>query len=137
MILSGEPSTPRERALHLSRLFTDNRFSDAIQCIALIESTLTKWSRTDCFEAAGIADPRNNKTPREVIEPLVWYRHDGWEHGGCAETWKDRAKELDKGETSAIKAMIDIQKAVGNDDRVPIEIYQKVSEIIDAWETSE
>jgi hypothetical protein len=30
------------------------------------------------------------------INRLVWRRDDGWDHGGCAETWQDRAEELEK-----------------------------------------
>lgn len=60
---------------------------------ALIAAQLAKWSRQDAFVAAGIMDPLT-KTAKEHIEPLVWYRGDGWEHGGSGETWKDRAEEL-------------------------------------------
>lgn len=28
------------------------------------------------------------------IQRMVWYRGDGWEHGGCAISWQDRAEEL-------------------------------------------
>ena len=29
------------------------------------------------------------------IADLVWYKHDGWNHGGHAITWRDRAEELE------------------------------------------
>ncbi len=136
MTISGEPSTPRERAEHIANLMGGNGLSQTQQ-VALIAAKLVQWSRSDCFEAAGIADPCNGKTPQQVIEPLVWYRGDGWQHGGMAETWKDRAQELDKRETDVIKAMMDMQKAVGDDDRVPHETYQRTMDIIAAWEAIE
>ncbi len=136
MTLSGEPSTPSERAAHLITLIGNPGISPA-EHAAQVAGKLIQWSRSDCFEAAGIADPCNGKTPQQVIEPLVWYRGDGWQHGGMAETWKDRAQELDKRETDAIKAMMDMQKAVGDDDRVPHETYQRTMDIIAAWEAIE
>ncbi len=44
--------------------------------------------------------------------------------------------ECDRNFTSTVNALIAVQKEVGNDDRVPYETYQKVTAIIDAWETA-
>ncbi len=94
MTLGGEPSTPLERAQHIAHLMGGNGLTTDQQ-VALVAEKLAKWSRTDAFEAAGIATPSDGKTAREVIEPMVWYRADGWEHGGHAVTWRDYAEELD------------------------------------------
>lgn len=44
---------------------------------------------THACQAAGImgSDPSR-------IHSLVWYKTDGWDHGGCAITWQEHAKEL-------------------------------------------
>lgn len=89
-----EPTTPLERAQHIAHLMGGNGLSQNQQ-VALIAAELEKWSRRDCFRAAGVMDPCDGKTPQEVIEKLVWYRSDGWQHGGLALTWQDYAEELD------------------------------------------
>ncbi len=90
----SEPSTPIERAQYVAHLMGGNGLSQNQQ-VELIAAELEKWSRADCFRAAGVMDPCDGKTPQETIERLVWYRSDGWQHGGHAVTWRDYAEELD------------------------------------------
>jgi hypothetical protein len=57
----------------------------------IVAAKIAQFRREQCCRTADIMgdDPSG-------IKRLVWYRDDGWEHGGAAETWKDHAQELEK-----------------------------------------
>ena len=75
--------------------------AEPIDRAAVIQAGLARHA----CRAAGLA----GNDPSE-IERLVWYRGDGWEHGGSAVTWKERAEELEA-ELSVKNALIDRAKA--------------------------
>ena len=46
------------------------------------------------------------------IQRMVWYRGDGWDHGGCAISWQDRAEELEKDLKEARQVLIKISAEI-------------------------
>jgi hypothetical protein len=73
---------------------------EPIDSVSVLERTLNDHA----CRAAGIAgnDPSS-------IYRSIWYRSDGWGHGGSAITWKERAEELEA-ELSAKNSLIDRAK---------------------------
>lgn len=88
----------------VTRHMAEKAFSAAIQTtgepvdgVAIIERALNRHA----CSAAGIAgnDPSS-------IYRSVWYKSDGWGHGGSAITWQDHAEEL-KAELAVKNTLLD------------------------------
>ncbi len=60
------------------------------QSHALVRAKMEALCRDYACRAAGIMSEDADK-----INRLVWYRDDGWQHGGSAISWQDRAEELE------------------------------------------
>lgn len=67
---------------------------------AEIEKTMVEYA-CRASDVAGLKDPTE-------IARLIWYRKDGWEHGGSAMTWQDRAEELEKELLEARQVLVKI-----------------------------
>lgn len=58
------------------------------QSHTLVRARLEALCRDYACRAAGVAgnDPSG-------IDGLIWFKHDGWDHGGSAITWREEAEE--------------------------------------------
>jgi hypothetical protein len=79
----------------------------------IVAAKIAQYRREQCCRAADIMgdDPSG-------IKRLVWYRDDGWEHGGAAETWKDHAEELE----AELKKTPDYEEVLADHRRLVREI---------------
>lgn len=67
-----------------------------------IENSLKEYA-CRATEVAGLEDPTR-------IAGMIWYRKDGWQHGGCAISWEERAEELEHELKIARKLLEDIRR---------------------------
>lgn len=67
-----------------------------------IEKHITEYA-CRATEVAGLEDPTK-------IAAMIWYRKDGWQHGGCAISWEERAEELEKDLKEARGLLEDVRK---------------------------
>ena len=84
--MSVYPHTSATIAAELADLAADPLTSRE-ELTARIQKEIEKYA----CAAAGIIHA-DSKSPLD-IERLVWYKSDGWEHGGSAMTWKDQVEE--------------------------------------------
>ena len=85
--------------------------------------------------AASVVDHEDNYSK---VQSMVWYRTDGWEHGGSAISWRDRAEELEKDVKClkekyniAFQALLAINLREKEVDVVAFEAIQKVINVPD------
>ena len=75
------------------------------------EQTATTALKRYACHAAGIVDFDDSAYR---IESMVWRRSDGWEHGGHAQTWEERAEELEPYEKFALDIVEKAQERIGS-----------------------
>lgn len=97
----------------------------------LIRVRLEELCRDYACRAAGIMSGDADK-----IERLVWYRDDGWQHGGSAISWQDRCEELQVRAEAAEACIEEIALAVRDEaGSTSRDIVRTVEQSVKRWET--
>lgn len=65
------------------------------------------------------------------IQPAIWYRHDGWEHGGSAISWRERAEGLEKERDELISQREDCLAALGEHPDSSTDIAAEIGRLRD------
>lgn len=93
----------------------------------LVRTKLEEICKDYACRAAGIAG-----NDVEKIDGLVWYKQDGWGHGGSAISWKERAELANRFFEEAEKNLAEIKRV--NVDEFGEARDLRVAAAVDKWE---
>ncbi len=96
----------------------------------LVRAKMEQLCRDYACRAAGIMSEDADK-----INRLVWYRDDGWNHGGSAISWQDRSEELEARVKAAEQCIETIGLAARDEEGATSqEIVRTVKRLVKEWE---